>query len=169
MKGRIFGFAPIAGPGSKILILGSMPGERSLQVRQYYGHSLNQFWRVLKEVFGTGELRDYQSKKILLRDHGIALWDVVKSCHRRNSADLSIKKAEANDIRGFLKDHPGIRHILLNGRAAEKCFIGLFGQTVRLPYDYVPSTSPAHASLSFRAKVRLWKKAFARTGALPVV
>jgi hypoxanthine-DNA glycosylase len=151
-------------PGAKILILGSMPGERSLQLKQYYGHSMNQFWHVLQEIFGASEPRNYQSKKALLRDHGIAVWDVVKNCHRSGSSDLSIRKAKANDISGFLTKHPSIRHILLNGRTAEKYFVRFFGRRVSLPYAYVPSTSPAHAGLSFKIKLRLWKKAFAKAG-----
>ncbi len=163
-KGTRVSFAPIVYPGAKVLILGSMPGERSLQLRQYYGHSLNQFWRILQEIFGAGKLRNYQNKKTLLRDHGIALWDVMKSCHRRRSSDLSIRKAVANDVPAFLKRHPKIRHILLNGRTAEKYFVRFFGGTVLLPYDYVPSTSPAHAGLSLKAKLRLWKQALTKAG-----
>ncbi|MFH1208367.1 MAG: DNA-deoxyinosine glycosylase [Candidatus Omnitrophota bacterium] len=157
-------FAPMAYPGAEILILGSMPGERSLQLKQYYGHSMNQFWRVLQEIFGAGELRNYQSKKALLRDHGIAVWDVVKNCHRCGSSDLSIRKAKANDIFGFLAKHPGIRHILLNGRTTEEYFVRFFGRAMPLPYDYVPSTSPAHAGLNFKTKLRLWKQAFTKAG-----
>ena len=164
MESRIFGFAPISRPDSKILILGSMPGERSLQLKQYYGHFANQFWRVLEEVFRTEELRDYQSKKRLLAVNRLALWDVVKSCCRYGSSDLSINKVHANDIPGFLRSHPGICHILLNGRTAEKYFVRLFGKTISLPYEYVPSTSPAYAGLSFRMKTRLWKKAFWKAG-----
>ena len=194
MKSRIFGLAPIGGPGSKILILGSMPGERSLELQQYYGHSMNQFWRILAEVFEAGEFRDYRGKKVLLQNRGIALWDVVKSCQRHGSSDLTIRKVKANDLCGFLRDHPGIRHILMNGRAAEKYFSRFFSRIVPVPYDYVPSTSPAHAGLSAiptliffsgtvvgiapistslkligigtKTKVRLWKKAFVKTGIL---
>jgi hypoxanthine-DNA glycosylase len=163
-KGTRVSFAPIVYPGAKVLILGSMPGERSLELKQYYGHSMNQFWRVLQEIFGAGEFRNYQSKKALLRDHGIAVWDVVKHCHRRGSSDLSIRKAKANDISGFLTKHPDICHILLNGRTAEKYFVRFFGRTVVLRCDYVPSTSPAHAGLGFKAKLRLWKQAFHKAG-----
>jgi hypoxanthine-DNA glycosylase len=163
-RGRRSSFSPIVYPGAKVLILGSLPGERSLQLKQYYGHERNQFWCLLSGVFGAGELRNYQGKKAMLRDHGIALWDIVRYCHRGGSSDLSIRNAKPNDIYGFLRKHPGIRHILLNGRTAEKYFVRFFGRTVLLPYNYVPSTSPAHAGLGFKTKLRLWKRAFTAAG-----
>ena len=45
-------FAPHAAPDTRLLILGSLPGARSLAERQYYAHPTNQFWRLLGEVIG---------------------------------------------------------------------------------------------------------------------
>lgn len=42
-------FAPVENAGCTILILGSMPGERSLELQQYYGHKNNRFWRLMQK------------------------------------------------------------------------------------------------------------------------
>jgi double-stranded uracil-DNA glycosylase len=166
MEKKIVGLAPLGGPGARVLILGSMPGECSLQMGQYYAHPRNQFWRILGEIFKVGTFRNYSVKKIFLKRRHLAVWDVVKSCHRHRSADLSICKVVANEIPVFLKRHPKIRHVLLNGRIAERYFLKMFAGAVSLPCSYVPSSSPAHAGLSFAVKVRLWKKALTRIGVL---
>ena len=60
-------FAPVENADCTILILGSMPGERSLELQQYYGHKNNRFWRLMAEIFNNGEmLDDYEERKALL-------------------------------------------------------------------------------------------------------
>ncbi len=48
---KVRSFAPIAGPRSRILILGTMPGVKSLEKREYYGHPQNTFWKIIYAVF----------------------------------------------------------------------------------------------------------------------
>ena len=160
MSDRLKGFSPIADPDARVLILGSMPGEASLRRGQYYAHPRNQFWEIMGELFGAGRDLPYPARLQRLRTRRIALWDVVHQCLREGSLDSAIEPdtVEVNDVDALLADCPGIETIFFNGRKAEDLFLkrvkpGLIEvpELVRLP-----STSPAHASLSRRGKVACW-------------
>jgi len=154
---KSFSFLPISNDDAKILILGTMPGTKSLEINQYYGHNQNNFWKfmftILKEDFST----DYEIKKALLQKNKIALWDVLQYCDRVGSLDSAIKNEIANDFETFLKQHPNIRTILFNGQKAA----AFFKKYVHLEKKYqlitLPSTSPANASKSFQSKLEEWK------------
>ncbi|WPV65956.1 DNA-deoxyinosine glycosylase [Chitinophaga sp. LS1] len=83
-------FSPIVDENSKILILGTMPGERSLQQQQYYGHKGNQFWKLIFTLVDKPLSDNYEDKKRLLLNKGIALWDVLEYCERTSSADSAM-------------------------------------------------------------------------------
>lgn len=156
----IRGFPPIADRNAQILILGSMPSTASLQKRIYYGHPQNQFWKLLSVLLKQDLPESYVGRQRMLLAGRIAVWDVLKTCHRYGSADADITEIQVNDIPGLLKRCPRIGRILLNGRTAERYFLRAFGQTVNVPYRYVPSSSPAHAGVSFRKKVTLWETGY---------
>ena len=84
------GFPPVAREDAKILILGSMPGQRSLAEQQYYAHPQNSFWRILYRLLNSENTLDYGQKRRLLLDNHIALWDVLKTCERKGSLDADI-------------------------------------------------------------------------------
>ena len=71
------GFAPIARPDARLLILGSMPGVASLEATQYYAFPRNVFWKVMGDLFAAGPELDYRSRLQKLMTHHIALWDVI--------------------------------------------------------------------------------------------
>lgn len=150
------GLPPVTGPGPRILILGSFPGVISLTRVEYYGNPQNRFWAVMEELFGIPVALPYPERTLRLADQGIALWDVVASCSRAGSADARIRNAVPNDIAGFVRDHPSIRLIALNGSVAGRLY-RRFAEVPGIPSLILPSTSPANAAVSFSEKVGAWR------------
>lgn len=165
MARRVRSFEPIASANARILILGSVPGIASLQAGQYYAHPQNRFWPIMGKLLGF-ELSQtpYTERMASLSDAGIALWDVLQSCERIGSLDSAIRPESqvVNDFVTFFAAHPLIRHVYFNGGHAERTFRRyarplLSKQTV-LECKRLPSTSPAHASLSFEDKLAHWQQ-----------
>jgi TDG/mug DNA glycosylase family protein len=156
---RIRGFAPIAGRGARILILGSMPGAASLKARQYYAHPQNGFWPIMGKLLGFDPSAPYLRRERALRAAHIAVWDVLQSCVRPGSLDAQIEQETANDFAAFFRAHRRIRHVFFNGAKAEASFRRhvrpLSGAA--LQFTRLPSTSPAHASLPFGRKLAAWR------------
>lgn len=160
---NVSSFAPIYDNKSHTLILGSMPGVKSLDENQYYAHPRNAFWAIMQALYGVDRMQAYPQRCSALVDAGVALWDVLAQCHRPGSLDSAIDKdtAVANDIAGLLLLCPQIQVIGLNGGAAAK----LFKKHVLadLPRDVrvveLPSTSPAYAAINTDEKQRRWAQA----------
>ncbi|RLL49734.1 DNA-deoxyinosine glycosylase [Mariprofundus sp. EBB-1] len=161
------GFPYVAKPDARVLILGSMPGQKSLALQQYYGHAQNSFWPIMAELFDFSVELDYQSRLSCLLDQHIALWDVAHQCVRLGSLDQAIEMdtVVANDFAGFFVEHPHVTAIFFNGRKAEQLFQRLIMRaqdqcqkmlvpTLRM--HLLPSTSPAHASISRQQKCSEW-------------
>lgn len=157
-------FAPIEGDFARVLILGSMPGVASLTAGQYYAHPQNAFWRIMQEILGIPANADYTVRVEALKRSNIALWDVLESCIRPGSMDSAIDmdSAKVNDIQALLQRHPKISCICFNGSIAEKIFkkrvlpsLGDFS----IKYIRLPSSSPAHASVSYENKIIAWRDA----------
>lgn len=161
-KQTLRSFKPIADGNARVLVLGTMPGPVALARREYYGFAGNHFWKILFQYFGVTGPLSYAAKKRLLKQNRIALWDVFKSCEREGALDSAIDCAEHNDIPGLIRKYPNIRLILLNSRTAEKTFLDHFADSVKIPHQYLPSTSPANAGLSYAEKYRLWSHALDR-------
>ena len=98
-------FKPSIDNESKILILGSMPGVKSLEEQQYYAHPQNRFWKVMGNICNEPKLPelDYETRLKILLNNNIALWDTIKSCKREGSLDSDIQNEKPNDIRKLLK------------------------------------------------------------------
>ena len=150
-------FEPIIDRRSRLLILGSLPGVRSLMENEYYGNWQNKFWKIIFSVFGRPLCTDYISKVLFLHDHNIALWDVIKSADRSGSSDSNIKAAIANDIPKLLQDHPGISFLIFNGRFAFNSYNKFYGKP-QLPFEVLLSTSPACAGRD-KEKYETWERA----------
>ena len=157
-------FPPLAAPGARLLILGSMPGVASLQAQRYYAHPHNQFWPIMARLLGFDPGLPYAERCAALTAAGIAVWDVLQSCVRPGSldADIDAASARSNDFATFLATQTQIRHILFNGGAAEALFRRHVLTTLPLTgisCQRLPSTSPAHAALRPDAKQAAWRAA----------
>jgi hypoxanthine-DNA glycosylase len=159
---QIYSFPPLSAPDARLLILGSMPGQASLKAAEYYAHPRNLFWPIMGQLVGAELALSYQERCGILKSTGIAVWDVLKSCQRQGSLDTAIQPATivTNDFAGFLSGHPHITRIYFNGATAEQTFRKQVLPSLdanRLILHRLPSTSPAHAALSFADKLVKWR------------
>jgi hypoxanthine-DNA glycosylase len=150
------GLAPVIAPNTRILILGSFPGAASLAAQQYYAHPRNLLWPILSAL--TGEdlaALPYAERLPRLLAHGFGLWDVLGACERKGSLDADIRKPAANDFARLRELCPLLETVGFNGQTSGKFapqFAAAGYRTLVLP-----STSPAHASLSLERKLALWR------------
>lgn len=154
-------FKPSIDNESKILILGSMPGIKSLEEQQYYAHPQNRFWKVMGNICNEPKLSelDYETKLKTLLNNNIALWDTIKSCKREGSLDSDIQNEKPNDIRKLLKTYPNIETICLNGNKSYSAFKKYFPVLFEKYACYrMPSTSPANARYSLNILIKEWSK-----------
>jgi hypoxanthine-DNA glycosylase len=150
-------FAPIASKISTVLILGTMPGERSIKLNQYYGHKGNQFWRLMFDIFEQPFTDDYADRIALLTKNKIALWDVLSHCEREGSADSKIKNEIPNNLKLFYRKHPTIKHVFFASKEAEKLYKKHVGQFNKHAYYVLPSPSGANASKTYSVKLNEWR------------
>jgi len=159
------GLAPVARPDAKVLILGSMPGQASLDAQQYYGHPRNQFWPLMQQLFAVDASLPYPQRLLALQNAGVALWDVIGVCQRQGSLDSAIRPSsvQLNDIAFLLTELPQLRAIWLNGGTAAKSWQQLQKSAVTMPETLqlwsLPSSSPAYAARSFSDKLLQWQEA----------
>jgi double-stranded uracil-DNA glycosylase len=157
-------FGPIESDSAHTLILGSLPGRKSLEMQQYYAHPQNAFWKLIGAIFGSDGNLPYERGVRILTSRDIALWDVLAAAERPGSLDSAIVPAtvRVNDFRAFFRGHPRLRRVLFNGRKSEQMFErfarpGLDAEFPRIRYICLPSTSPAHAGMRFAEKLDRWR------------
>lgn len=160
---RIHSFAPVSNTDARVLILGSMPGKKSLAQNQYYAHPSNAFWKIMGELVGAHPHLPYAQRLEILKLSGIALWDVLASCERSESSlDSEIKEEATNDFSAFFARHPHIELVCFNGSKAEQSFRKFVQDKQVLPpleLLRLPSTSPAHAGMRYADKLQAWRAA----------
>jgi len=145
---KIQGFRPIASKTAKVLVLGTLPGQLSLEKGEYYAQPRNAFWFIMRDLFGIDAQSPYEARTRQLTQHGVALWDVCAAGDRLGSLDAFIRGEVANKFEEFLAAHPQIRLICFNVKKAaelyERCvFDSLPGKFRLLRRQTLPSTSPA--------------------------
>ena len=166
MNPVIQSFPPIADVRATRLILGSMPGVASLAAGQYYAHPQNAFWRIMGDLLGCAPDAPYELRVDALKRNGIAVWDVLQFCERPGSLDSAIVRGSEvpNKFETLLQQCPRVRTILFNGTTAEVAFLRhcrALLEGSQIIFVRLPSTSPAHASLRFEAKLAAWRAALA--------
>lgn len=158
-------FKPSIDNNSRILILGSMPGIKSLEEQQYYAHPQNRFWKVMGNICNEPKLSelDYDTKLKILLNSNIALWDTIKSCKREGSLDSDIQNEKPNNIGKLLKTYPNIEIICLNGNKSYIAFKKYFPDLLKKYTCYkMLSTSPANARYSLDILIQEWAKIVAK-------
>ena len=157
MTERKASFAPITNDGTRLLILGSLPGEASLAAARYYANPRNQFWRLVGSVIECDLVGlDYDLRLATLLDHGIGLWDSIGTATRAGSLDTAIRHVQPNPLADLAARLPVLRAVAFNG--AKSAVIGMpqLAGAGALELVRLPSSSPAHAALSFEAKRAQW-------------
>lgn len=153
------GFPPIASTAARVLVLGSLPGRKSLLEKEYYAHPRNAFWPIMERIYGVAG--SYEERCTGLLRHELAVWDVLQASVRRGSmdADILLETAIANDFDTFFEQHPRIHGIAFNGKKAESLFADMVTseRASRLRRLSLPSTSPAYAAMSVEAKLGRWR------------
>jgi len=149
-------FEPIVSKKSKILILGTMPGIKSLQEQQYYAHERNAFWNIIFRIFDEQFSTLYEKRKELILKNGLAIWDTLKYCYREGSLDSNIKNAEPNKVNELLNQNKQIKSVVFNGQSAQKFYDKFHDRIDGITYHCLPSTSPANARLKIEDKYNEW-------------
>ena len=129
---------------------------------RYYAYPHNAFWPIMGALFGAGPTVSYEKRILILKRTGVALWDVMASCIREGSLDADIDEASIvpNDFPAFFDAHPRVKHVFYNGAKAENCFHRYVRPQISdrgLHFSRLPSTSPAHASLTLSQKLKAWR------------
>ncbi len=164
---KVCGFPPVVSGKGEVLILGSMPGEASLFAGQYYAHPRNLFWPIMGELVCACPSLPYEQRLEALMAAGISLWDVLESCVRPGSLDSAIRCERANDFASFFAANSRINKVYFNGAKAEHVFLKHAAPALKIKEKLVlkrlPSTSPAHAGLTFEQKLEEWRKVIDRS------
>jgi hypoxanthine-DNA glycosylase len=152
-------FPPVVDDRTRVLILGSLPGEVSLERQQYYAHPQNKFWKLVGEVIDLDLVgMDYAARLDMLLAHRIGLWDVVAEAQRSGSLDGRIRNHASNDLVALVDMLPNLVAIAFNGGTAEKIGMRELCETAdRYRLIRLPSSSPAYAALPYDAKLSAWE------------
>jgi hypoxanthine-DNA glycosylase len=152
-------FPPVVDARTRLLVLGSLPGEKSLEIQQYYGNRQNKFWELLGAVLEL-DLRslNYDGRLAALREHGVGLWDVIAEAERAGSLDAAISNPSHNALLALVETLPYLRAIGFNGGTAAR--LGrkqLQAGPAGLALIDLPSSSPAH-TVGFEPKLTVWRQ-----------
>ena len=149
-------FAPVVTPDARLLILGSLPGDRSLAAQRYYAHPQNQFWRLMSGVLGRDLVAlDYEARLAALAAAQIGLWDVVASARREGSTDAAIRDHIGNDLPGLVSTLPHLRAVAFNGATAFRHGSKQLAGAAGIALIALPSSSPLH-TVGVAAKQPAW-------------
>lgn len=147
----------ISNQDTEILILGTLPGEMSLEIKQYYANPRNKFWGIIAYITKAELPETYDEKIKLLLKHKIGLWDVIHQAKREGSLDNNIMDEVSNKLNEFISEHNNLKIIGFNGQKSEKIFRKYFQKQENIKYIVLPSTSPANTRIKNDEKCERWK------------
>ncbi|MDE2607999.1 MAG: DNA-deoxyinosine glycosylase [Burkholderiales bacterium] len=153
---KLQGLPPVWRADTEVVVLGSFPGAASLAAAQYYAHPRNQFWRLLEQVLGEPlTALPYEARLERVLSHRVGIWDVLAACRREGSLDTAIREATPNDFEWLHAHAPRLRKLCFNGKTAGRFApkLAAAGYATLV----MPSSSPAHAALTFEQKLREWQ------------
>ena len=152
-------FPPVVDRNTRVLVLGSLPGEVSLAHNQYYAHKQNRFWHLIGDVIGENlPSMDYEARLQSLLDHLVGLWDVIANARREGSLDSRIRDHATNDLVALVTGLPSLAAVAFNGGTAAKIgVIALAESRPSLELVRLPSSSPAYAAVPYAEKLRAWE------------
>lgn len=153
-------FDPISNLDTTILILGTMPGDTSLALGEYYGHSRNRFWKIISTITDNDLPHNYTDKKALLLKTKVGIWDVAHKANRKGSLDSAIEREEPNDLESFITRHKKLKVIGFNGAKSESLFDKYFDRKSSFKYVSLPSSSPANTGIDFDNVCKQWRQLF---------
>jgi double-stranded uracil-DNA glycosylase len=152
-------FDPVVDRHTRVLVLGSLPGDQSLARNEYYGNRQNKFWELLGSVIGVDlRAQAYSDRLASLLVHGIGLWDVIAQAQRAGSLDTAIRDASHNALAEWTETLPNLAAIAFNGGTSAR--IGrkqLSQKAVRVTLIDLPSSSPAH-TIGYERKQEAWQQ-----------
>ena len=165
--GLLRGLPPHIRDDCRVLVLGSMPGNASLQAARYYAHPRNRFWPLMAALCGFDPALDYPARMAALQARGVGLWDVIGRCRRTGSLDAAIERGSevANPLAVRIAALPQLRAIALNGGKAAQAFARhvapdlpaqLLAQGGAVSLLALPSTSPANAAMDLARLGQAW-------------
>ena len=149
---------PISGDKPRILILGTFPGRESRDQREYYANTRNTFWRIMFDSFSVPfDNPDYEAKKSVLTDNGVALWDTVICCRTDGARDTDIQKPVYNvGLPEFIREN-GIELLLFNSGNAFTYYKRGNGKPA-VAWQVLPSTSPTFGHMRYDEKLAAWSE-----------
>jgi double-stranded uracil-DNA glycosylase len=156
MDGLKRSFPPVVDSNTRVLVLGSLPGEESLARAQYYANPRNHFWRLIGAVIGRDLVPlGYEARLQALLAARIGLWDTVGSATRRGSLDGAIRLNQANDLAALAAGLPELRAVGFNGGKSAALGRPQLAGHADLALIALPSSSPAYAR-PFEEKLAAW-------------
>lgn len=149
-------FPPIADAETEILILGTLPGDRSLEVGEYFAHPRNRFWKIISCITGNPVPETYTEKRELLLTSRIGVWNVLHKANRKGSLDTGIRNEVPNDLTAFLSQHQKVKVIGFDGLKAGALYNKHFSRISGIKYISLPGCSAANARFDLQALCERW-------------
>ena len=157
-QGRKASFAAHVTPATRLLVLGSLPGEASLAAQQYYAHPRNRFWHLMGHVLGEDLVAmRYEDRLAVLERRRVGLWDAVASAVRPGSLDTAIREHVPNPLADLAARLPDLQAVACNGQKAAQIAARELAAS-GVPVIPLPSSSPVHAAMPWSEKQRRWEE-----------